>query len=155
MTAAAREEAALVIQQIALAWAVGLASAQEVDRLGPVCATRLAMARALGGLSETPDHLLIDYLALTESPLPQSAILHGDAFSLSIAAASVLAKVWRDGIMQELEKKYPGYGFGKHKGYGTRVHAEALLRLGISSEHRTSYAPIRRIQNISKSIQPV
>jgi ribonuclease HII len=154
MTPLARVEAAKEIQQCALAWSVGAASALEVDRFGPVGATRLAMHRALDGLSESPDCLLIDYLYLPESPLPQRAFPHGDAISLSIAAASVLAKVWRDGIMLELDRSFPGYGFPSHKGYGTRVHAEALLRLGVSAEHRVSYAPIRRIKMASMN-QPV
>jgi ribonuclease HII len=102
------------------------------------------MIRAIDGLQENPDHLLIDYLRLLESPLPQIVITHGDALSLSIAAASVLAKTWRDEQMVFLELKYPGYGFARHKGYGTREHAEALRRLGVCFEHRRSYAPVKR-----------
>jgi ribonuclease HII len=155
MTAIARAAAAEQIRACAQAWSIGAASAAEVDRLGPVCATRLAMSRALAALSESPDHLLIDYLSLTESQLPQNAFPHGDACCLSIAAASVLAKVWRDGVMLDLERQFPGYGFAKHKGYGTRMHAEALDRLGICPEHRLSYAPIRRRKNYSADGQPV
>jgi ribonuclease HII len=143
MTPAARSVAAEQIRQIALAWAIGAASAAEVDQLGPLRATHLAMQRALQALPLPPDHLMIDYLLLPHSPHPQSAFVHGDACSLSIASASVLAKVWRDSILRELDSDFPGYGFAAHKGYGTRFHAEALARLGVSPEHRKTYAPVR------------
>ncbi len=145
MTPRQRAAAAVRIQSIATAWAVGSASAEEVDRLGPLEATRLAMLRAIQELSSEPDHLLIDYLLLPGSPLPQTAVTHGDLLCLSIAAASVLAKTWRDEQMIALERVYPGYGFARHKGYGTRQHAEALLRLGACPEHRRSYDPIRSL----------
>jgi ribonuclease HII len=138
-----RSEAADIIRCVALAWAVGSASATEVDALGPVCATRLAMLRALAGLPECPDHLLLDYLRLVESPLPQLAVTHGDALSLSIAAASVLAKTWRDAEMTFLGGRYPGYGFSRHKGYGTPEHARAVWKMGICPEHRLSYRPVK------------
>jgi ribonuclease HII len=145
MTPHQRTEAAEKIRSVAVAWAVGCASAEEVDRIGPLRATRLAMIRAVSGLRIVPDHLLIDYLLLPESNLPQTAVTHGDALSLSIAAASVIAKTWRDEQMTALEQLYPGYGFDRHKGYGTGRHAEMLARLGACPEHRRSYAPVRRV----------
>jgi ribonuclease HII len=145
MTPRQRAKAAEKIRSLAVAWSVGCASSIEVDRLGPLRATRLAMLRAVSGLRVFPDHLLIDYLLLPESDLPQTAVTHGDALSLSIAAASVIAKTWRDQQMTALERLYPGYGFDRHKGYGTGVHAERLARLGLCPEHRRSYAPVRRV----------
>jgi ribonuclease HII len=145
MTPLQRQAAAERIRSIATAWSVGSASAEEVDRLGPLQATRLAMLRAIQELPAEPDHLLIDYLSLPGSPLPQTAVTHGDLLCLSIAAASVLAKTWRDEQMVALERIYRGYGFDRHKGYGTRVHAEALVHLGTCPEHRQSYAPLKRI----------
>jgi ribonuclease HII len=138
-----RSAAAETIRAIALAWAVGFATAGEVDTLGPVRATRLAMLRALASLPESPDHLLLDYLRLEESPIPQLSVTHGDALSLSIAAASVLAKTWRDAQMTVLEEMYPGYGFSRHKGYGTPEHALALQKIGVCPEHRLSYRPVK------------
>ncbi|MGB7538751.1 MAG: ribonuclease HII [Anaerolineales bacterium] len=145
MTPRQRRLAAAVIRSVAVAWSVGSATAAEVDRIGPLRATQLAMLRAVAGLSPVPDHLLIDYLRLPGISLPQTAITHGDALSLSIAAASVLAKTWRDERMTAMEDLYPGYGFARHKGYGTGCHAEGLARLGACPEHRRSYAPIRRV----------
>lgn len=144
MTPRQRTLAAGKIRTVAVAWSVGCASALEVDRIGPLRATRLAMNRAVLGLRFPPDHLMIDHLLLPESPLPQTAITHGDALSLSIAAASVIAKTWRDELMTAMDRTYPGYGFARHKGYGTGAHAEGLARLGVCPEHRRSYAPIRR-----------
>ncbi|MBN1440803.1 MAG: ribonuclease HII [Anaerolineales bacterium] len=144
LTPLQRATAADAIRTAAVAWAVGWASAVEVDRIGPLRATRLAMLRAVSALRIPPDHLLIDYLLLPESDLPQTAVFHGDSLSLSIAAASILAKTWRDSKMDDLSRIYPGYGFDRHKGYGTGAHTERLARLGVCPEHRRSYAPIRR-----------
>jgi len=144
MTPRQRTLAAGVIRSVAVAWSIGAASAAEVDRIGPLQASRLAMLRALAGLGCLPDHLLIDHLLLPGISLPQTGITHGDALSLSIAAASVLAKTWRDERMAALEDLYPGYGFPLHKGYGTEAHSTSLARLGVCPEHRRSYAPIRR-----------
>ena len=145
MTPLQRKAAAVRIRSIATAWSIGSASAEEVDSFGPLQATRLAMLRAIHELPTDPDHLLIDYLILPGSPLPQTAVTHGDLLCLSIAAASVLAKTWRDEQMVALERIYQGYGFARHKGYGTPQHAEALFRLGACREHRQSYAPLQRI----------
>ena len=145
MTPRQRAIAAGAIRSVAVAWAVGSATAAEVDRIGPLRATHLAMLRAVAALAPVPDHLLIDYLRLPGISLPQTSITHGDALSLSIAAASILAKTWRDERMNALDARYPGYGFAAHKGYGTSSHADGLARLGACPEHRRSYAPIRRV----------
>jgi hypothetical protein len=121
---------------------VGWASAEEVDRLGLVPATRLAMQRALACLSGQPDHLLIDHLSLPAIAVSQTSITFGDRRSLSIAAASVVAKVARDQAMLELDRQFPGYGFAHHKGYGTPEHQECLRSMGPSPVHRVSFAPI-------------
>ena len=143
MTPVQREKWAAVIRSEASAWGVGLASHEEIDRLGIVPATRLAVRRALDALRLAPEYLLVDYLELPEILLPQSALVKGDARSLSIASASILAKTARDALMQELEEMYPGYGFARHKGYGTSIHLAALKRLGPCPIHRLSFAPLR------------
>lgn len=130
------------IRQAAAACAVGLASNLEIDALGIVAATRLAMARALAGLPLPPEHLLIDALLLPDTALPQTALIKGDARSLSIAAASILAKTARDSILVALDGTYPGYGFARHKGYGTAAHRRALLEHGPCPAHRFSFAPL-------------
>lgn len=135
------------IRTAALAYATGLATNEEIDALGIVPATRLAMQRAIQALPIAPDALLIDALKLPAFTLPQKAIIHGDQLSLSIACASILAKVTRDRWMVELDAQFPGYGFAHHKGYGTATHQAALRALGVSSAHRVSFAPIKnRIQ---------
>ena len=142
MTPAQRDRWAGAIREVAVAIGVGHCLPEEVDDLGPLVATRLAMERALTGLSLVPGHLLIDYLRLPEVSLPQTSLPQGDARVLSIAAASVIAKVTRDQWMVSLEEAYPGYGFARHKGYGTSQHRSALLRLGPSPVHRRSFSPV-------------
>ena len=129
----------------ALAWGVGFVSSQEIDTIGILPATRLAMQRALRGLCLPPQHLLIDALRLPDEALPQTALIHGDSRCLSIAAASVLAKTGRDLLMVELSRQYPGYGLERHKGYGTSFHQQAMQQLGLCPIHRRSYAPCREI----------
>jgi len=145
MTPAQRESWAIVIQENAVTYGVGLASAAEIDTLGIIPATRLAATRSIGSLSVIPDQLLIDYLHLPEVNLPQTALIKGDARSLSIAAASVLAKTARDAILMEMDTQYPGYGFSAHKGYGTQFHRDAIQRLGPSPVHRMSFAPLKAL----------
>jgi len=134
-----RQAAATLVRRVALAWAVGFASAREIDRWGILPATRLAVRRALRQLTVPPEYLLLDHLLLPEVELPQTAMPKGDALVLSIAAASVLAKTSRDALMEALEARYPGYGFAQHKGYGTAAHRAALRRLGPSPVHRRSF----------------
>jgi ribonuclease HII len=132
------------IRATALAMGVGVASPTLIDVLGIVPATRLAMGAALRELPLPPDALLIDALPLPDCTLPQRWLIHGDRLCLSIAAASIVAKVTRDRLMVDLEVTHPGYGFARHKGYGTPQHRQALANLGPSSLHRFSFAPIRR-----------
>lgn len=138
-----RAELSLVIEDHALDWSCGFSSNKEIDCYGIVPATRLAMQRALDGLKHFPKHLLIDALFLPDTDLPQTALIKGDQRSLSIAAASILAKHTRDEWMRELDLKYPGFGFAEHKGYGTLVHQSALKKLGATTLHRMSFCPMK------------
>ena len=140
MTPLERESLAPRIKETALTCSVAFASADEIDSLGIVHATRLAALRALNGLSLAPQYLLTDFrLELPQLELSQTSLVKGDALCLSIAAASVLAKTARDALMRELDSYYQGYGLGKHKGYGTQAHRSALKRLGISPIHRKTF----------------
>jgi ribonuclease HII len=141
---AERERLAADIKQNAICWATARAEVEEIDRLNIYRAGLLALRRAVEGLGVRPDHVLIDARKLPELALPQTPIIHGDALSLTIAAASILAKTTRDALMAELDLAYPGYGFGRHKGYPTAEHFEALGRLGACEIHRRSFAPVRR-----------
>ncbi|HPH94675.1 MAG TPA: ribonuclease HII [Anaerolineaceae bacterium] len=156
MSPASREEWAGAICRHALAWGVGMASNEEIDRLGILPATRLAATRALAALEPPPAHLLLDFITLPGNPLPQTPLIKGDARSLSIACASVLAKTRRDAWMVEAETAFPGYGFARHKGYGVSAHRQALQRLGPCPLHRRSFAPLAApglfdAQNLSSS----
>jgi ribonuclease HII len=139
MSPAQRELWAGRLQSLALGCAVGFATHQEIDTLGIVPATRLAVQRAMSALPIQPSHLLVDFLDLPGIPLPQTSLVKGDARCLSIAAASILAKTGRDALMRQLDLEYPGYGFAGHKGYGTLAHRQALLELGPSPVHRLSF----------------
>jgi ribonuclease HII len=143
MTALQRTHWSDVIKSCALSFGVGFSTNSEIDRLGIIAATRLAMQRALDFLTTQPQFLLLDYMLLPTLDLPQASLVKGDAQSLSIAAASVLAKTERDQLMIEMDEKYPGYGFAQHKGYGTPQHHQALKRIGASPIHRYSFAPVR------------
>jgi ribonuclease HII len=138
-----RERLARDIQRNAVCWAVARAEVHEIDSLNIYRAGLLALARAVRALSTTPDHVLIDARRLPELRLPQTSIVHGDALSLTIAAASILAKTTRDALMAELDLAHPGYGFSRHKGYPTAEHFEALGRLGACPIHRRSFQPVR------------
>ncbi len=127
------------IKELALGWSVGFASAAEIDRIGILPATKLAAQRAVESLSFSPDYLITDYLSLPQIKLPQEKFIKGDMRSLSIAAASVLAKTARDAAMCLLAEQVPGYGFERHKGYGTKAHREAIRLLGKSPIHRVSF----------------
>jgi ribonuclease HII len=132
-----------IIMRKALTWSVATASSHEIDNLGILPATRLAMSRAISQLTPAPDHLLIDAVRLPEVTIPQTSLIKGDSLVLSIAAASVLAKTYRDGLMLDLDRDFPFYGFARHKGYGTMVHQQTLTEYGPCPEHRFSYTPVR------------
>lgn len=141
LTPARREALYPLIRNVALAVGVGWAEVEEINTLGILAATRRAMARAVAQL-ERVDALLIDYLRLPEIPFPQRSLPKADQRCLSVAAASVIAKVERDRRMAELDREYPGYGFAAHKGYGTPQHRQALEQLGPSPIHRKTWRPI-------------
>jgi ribonuclease HII len=122
---------------------IGMASVAEIDSLNIHWATMLAMERAVAALGLVPDHVLVDGNQLPRWPHRATAIVKGDALSLSIAAASIIAKVTRDRLMVALDGECPGYGWARNKGYGTADHARGLAALGVTAHHRRSYAPIR------------
>ena len=123
--------------------AIGQASVVEIDRLNILQASLLAMSRAVAALPLSPDHALVDGRQIPTLPCGAAAIVKGDSRSLSIAAASICAKVTRDRLMAELARKHPGYGWERNQGYGTREHREGLDRLGVTPQHRRSFAPIK------------
>ena len=143
LDAGERERLAPLIRTHAVAWAVAFVEPEEIDRLNIYWAGIAAMRRALEGLGAAPQHLLIDGRKLREVTIPQESIVKGDEKSLSIAAASILAKTARDARMRELDAQYPGYGFARHKGYPVKAHVAALERLGPCAVHRRSFAPVR------------
>jgi ribonuclease HII len=143
LTPACRERCYGLVTEAALAYATGQVASTVIDQMGIVPATRLAMKQAVLALDPPPSYLLIDFLRLEEIALPQDAIVKGDRYCLSIAAASIIAKVTRDRLMLDLDRAFPGYGFAQHKGYGTARHQQSLRRLGASPEHRRSFAPLR------------
>lgn len=149
MTPNQRELWASAIRKIALGIGLGVVPPKDVDQHGLIAATRKAMARALVDLGKQPEHLLIDHLPLPDIPLPQTVLTRGDSRALSIAAASVIAKVTRDQMMVDLDAHHPGYGFARHKGYGTPQHRAALTHLGPCPSHRFSYAPVAACVNHS------
>jgi ribonuclease HII len=145
LDAGTRDRLAVEIKERAVAWSVAFAEVEEIDRINIYWAGLLAMRRAVEGLSLAPQHILIDARRLRELQTPQQAIVNGDGKSLTIAAASILAKTARDALMRKLDVEYPGYGFSKHKGYPVREHVAALVRLGASPIHRRSFAPVRTV----------
>ena len=124
---------------------VGFAEVEEIDRRNILRATHLAMARAVSALPGRPDHILVDGRPVPNLPCPFTAIVGGDGLSLSIAAASVIAKVTRDRLMEELDRLYPDYGLARHKGYGTPEHLAALRQHGPAPCHRRSFAPVSQL----------
>ena len=149
LTPSTREVLGPQIQSWVKCWAIGVASVEEIDRLNIHVASHLAMLRAVEGLAQQPDHVLIDgkFLPKGESlKFKMTAIIKGDQQCLSIACASILAKVWRDSQMVKYyDERFPGYGFAAHKGYGTAVHNRALLEKGPCEIHRTTFAPVREL----------
>jgi ribonuclease HII len=142
MTPEDREVWAAVIKKTALYWGVGFASKDEIDALGIAPATCLAASRALEKLTCAVEHVLVDYISLPDVDLPQTPLIKGDARSLSIAAASILAKTTRDARLVEMDGLYPGYHFISNKGYATKAHLGAIDALGPCEAHRCSFSPI-------------
>ena len=139
-----REEAYQIIKDNAIAWAVAEISAEEIDKINILNASRNAMIMAMNKLNHKYDMILTDAVKM-QTELPFEAIIHGDAKAMCIAAASIMAKVTRDHICYELDKKYPEYQIAKHKGYGTKLHLEMLEKYGpVKGLHRFSYAPIKK-----------
>lgn len=134
-----------VIRRTAAAIGVGLAEVGEIDRLNIYHAGLLAMRRAVEALPVKPDHLLIDARTIPDIAIPQNSFFKGDGINFSIAAASIIAKTHRDRLMEELEKKYPGYGFAQHKGYSTAEHQNSIRQLGPCPVHRISFPFIREL----------
>jgi len=139
LTPLQRRSLAPEIRRRAEAVAVGYAQAREIDRFGIVCATRLAMRRALARLGVRPDHLILDAFALPDIGLPQIARIRGDSLFAEVAAASIVAKVERDALMERLSKEFPEYGWAENKGYGAPQHLKAIARLGLTPWHRRSF----------------
>jgi ribonuclease HII len=140
-----RESLFDLITKEAVAVGIGIIPPQMIDSINILRATRLAMMQAVEKLPKQPNFLLIDRLSLSQCPIPQRGITRGDKLCLSIACASIIAKVTRDRMMEEFDKTYPGYGFARHKGYGTGIHLSCLRKLGPSPIHRLYFAPVRKI----------
>ena len=141
-----REKAAELIRTNALTWAVEQIESAEIDRIGISRAVRRAMLTSVSSLRPAPDALLLDWVPIKECQLPFQTVVKGDAKSLSIAAASILAKVERDKWMRQADCRYPGYGFARHKGYATAQHIRCLSELGPTPIHRRSFNPLRQAQ---------
>ena len=146
-----REELLELIMRLAVGVGVGVVSSGLVDVIGVGPANRLAMARAVRALPVKPDFLLLDAFPIHSMSIPQRPIIRGDSTCISIAAASIVAKVMRDRMMCEQDTIYPEYGFAQHKGYGTRQHSDALLRHGVAPIHRRCYAPIQAVMDVETS----
>lgn len=140
-----------IIMTQALSVGVGIIHPDEIDRINILQATRRAMLAAVKQLSPQPDCLLIDGISTIDSSLPQKTIKKGDSLSLSIAAASIIAKVTRDRLMVEMDTKYPGYGFAGHKGYGSAAHMEAIRKLGPSPIHRLTFGGVKEYVDFTYS----
>lgn len=134
-----------VLQKEAVSIGVGIVDVLEIDRINILEASRKAMYIALSNLDVEPEYILSDAMSLNDIDIPSRPIIHGDALSLSIAAASVIAKVTRDHMMYELDQKYPEYHYKKHKGYPTKEHLELMRKYGITKEYRMSYKPVKLI----------
>ena len=144
LTEKKREELYKIIVKEALAYKIVFVSEEDVDTLNIYQATKKGMLEAISSLDTKPDYCLIDAMMLSELDMPHQSIIHGDARCASIAAASILAKVTRDHYMEKMDIKYPNYGFKKHKGYGTKLHLEALEKYGPCPIHRKTYSPVTK-----------
>ena len=144
-----RESIAQEIKEKAIAWSIGISSSEEIDEVNILKATLIAMKRAIEGLKIFPDIALIDGQHAPQAQCKVRTIVKGDQSKKNIMAASILAKVSRDNYMKEIDDKYPEYGFKQHKGYPTKMHLEALKLYGVTSEHRLSFKPVKKINEPS------
>lgn len=140
-----REALSIEIKEKALAWALGRAEVEEIDEINILQASMLAMKRAVEALDPLPQHALVDGNRCPDLPCTAEAIIKGDSKEPAISAASIIAKVARDHEIIAMDEVYPGYGFASHKGYPSKVHLEALKKLGVTPIHRRSYGPVRKI----------
>lgn len=147
-----RELLAVSIRKQALAWSMGEASVEEIDRLNILHATMLAMQRAVAGLALTPNEVLVDGNRAPDFGIPARAVIGGDGLEPPISAASIIAKVARDQLMSDYAEQYPGYGFERNSGYPTKQHRDALIELGVTPIHRRSFAPVRNALNSEKLV---
>ena len=142
----ARLDLEIKIKRSCACWAVGIATAEEIDRLNVLKATLLSMRRAVNGLTIRPDRVLVDGNHLPEMEYPGEAIIQGDLYEPVVSAASIIAKVTRDSMMQVYAVEYPGYGFERHVGYGTKLHLQSLSDLGATPIHRMTFAPVSQLE---------
>jgi ribonuclease HII len=147
LTAKQRNDIAAELKETAVAFSIGIVEADEIDRINILEATKVAMRQAIAGLSPAADYLLIDALQLKGTPVPQKAIIKGDSISASIAAASVLAKTFRDDLMTAYDSEFPEFGFAGHKGYGCSSHYEAIRNHGPCPLHRKTFRGVNPIDN--------
>ena len=140
-----REKFFEILKKEAISYGIGIINPQEIDEINILEASRKAMMIAINNLKIKPEYILTDAMKLYDTDIPYLPIIHGDALSLSIAAASVIAKVTRDHIMLELDKKYPEYNYKKNKGYPTKEHMELIKKYGITEEYRKSYKPVKEL----------
>lgn len=150
-----REKYFPIIKQDAIAYGIGIVDAKTIDEINIYEASRLAMKKAIADMKVNPDYVLTDAMPIKDLNVPVEPIIHGDALSLSIAAASVLAKVTRDHILMELDKKYPEYEFARHKGYPTKRHLELLKLYGPTEDYRFTYRPVRDLISKGDEVEKV
>jgi ribonuclease HII len=151
LTEKKREKYFDIINKDAIAVGIGIVDAKTIDEINILEASRLAMKKAIESLKIKPEHILSDAMKLDNQDIPYTDIIHGDALSESIAAASIIAKVTRDRMMYDLDKEHPEYGFAKHKGYPTKLHLENLEKYGVLDNYRFSYKPVKEILTTKES----
>ncbi|MFA5075840.1 MAG: ribonuclease HII [Patescibacteria group bacterium] len=151
LTPKRRQELSSWLKENCLAWAIGEVSSQEIDQLGLQMANKTAMKRAIQNLQIKPDYILTDYVGRIAFRTPFKVVVRGDQVSISVAAASIIAKVYRDDLMLNLAKIYPEYGFEQHKGYGTKLHQEMIQKYGLCPLHRQCFRPIKEVAKKAKN----
>ena len=151
LTEKKREKYYDILYKDAISIGIGIVDNKKIDEINILEASRLAMKLAIDNLSVKPEHILSDAMKLNNQNIPYTDIIHGDALSISIAAASVIAKVTRDRMMYDLDKLYPEYGFAKHKGYPTKLHLDNLKKYGVLDNYRFTYKPVKEIMQLKES----